>query len=202
MSEAEVQNLVAEGSDPSPVMLTGDFEELGWRVRDIISGVEGIAYSLYERFNGVKQISVVQQVREGKEKTKTFSYDVNQLEKLDDGVIHIKKELEDCCIPLNAFVRDAMTGFTGITHMRVTHLNGCIEYHVIPDKKENKIVDMVPEGSWLECQRLEVISKPGIITAAIDKAKGKLGMSKAEPDKIAAPRPTGCAPTEAGSCYW
>jgi len=75
-------------------------------------------------------------------------------------------------IELGNKVRDNITGFEGIVVARTEWINGCIRFHVQPEKltKDGKIID----DEWFDAQRLVVVSKakPKVSKDSVAKAGG------------------------------
>lgn len=59
-------------------------------------------------------------------------------------------------IKLGSKVKDKVSGFTGIAVSKFIHLNGCIQYNLMPKVgKDNK----KEEGQWFDEQQLIVIGE-------------------------------------------
>ncbi|MBK8916400.1 MAG: hypothetical protein IPM64_17685 [Phycisphaerales bacterium] len=61
----------------------------------------------------------------------------------------------DYNIPLGSKVRDIVTGFEGVATARVQYLNGCVQFCILPASIDGKM----PEGAYVDYQRLEVINR-------------------------------------------
>lgn len=64
--------------------------QLGWRVKDSVSGIVGIVIARIEYLNGCIQYCVVPPFTPGAIEVSSFYIDEVQLEKVDDGVIKSK----------------------------------------------------------------------------------------------------------------
>jgi hypothetical protein len=193
------ENLVVkEVVNIKPVMLQGIPSELGWLVRDVVTGIQGIAYSLYEHFNNTKQISVYGRTDKKGNLPTIWAFDACQLVKMGDGITELRKPPPYVSIQLGIKVKDLFTGYTGITYQKVTHLNGCVGYLVIPEKNNKATVgDGFSSGQVIEYQRLEVVDSK--ILAKIRKNLGHVFADTAipQPEKVKQQASSGgCAPTK------
>lgn len=59
---------------------------LGNRIKDLVSGVEGITTSRIEYINGCVQYSISPAADKDGKQPESFHYDQNQLEFVDDGI--------------------------------------------------------------------------------------------------------------------
>jgi hypothetical protein len=67
--------------------------QLGNRVRDIVSGFEGIATSRVEYLNGCVQLCIRAKAVDNKYEDASSVYvDIGQVEKIDDGIVVPKKK--------------------------------------------------------------------------------------------------------------
>ena len=60
-------------------------------------------------------------------------------------------------ITLGSIVKDNITGFTGVVITRASYLNGCVSYHVQPQKldKEGKKIN----AEWFDVEQLTVVEE-------------------------------------------
>lgn len=75
--------------------------KLGNRVRDVVTGLQGIAVTRCEYLDGTTQLGIQPQARPDDEKLPAISYvDINRLEKVDDGVrVKTSPKAIGFCIP-------------------------------------------------------------------------------------------------------
>lgn len=69
-------------------------------------------------------------------------------------------------VKLGQTVRDLVTGFTGVATSRLDHLNGNVQYAVMPKQKEGE--NTFPEAVYLDHHMLEVLDDG--VSAKVTKA--------------------------------
>lgn len=81
-------------------------------------------------------------------------------------------------IPFGASVSDIVTGFQGLVTGRAHYITGCDQYLVQPQCESGK-VGQIPEGRWLDRNRLNQLSQSSIveIPATTDPKKGAAGVA-------------------------
>ena len=60
-------------------------------------------------------------------------------------------------IILGSKVRDRVTAFEGTAISRITYINGCVQYGVLPKVKED---GKYPETQYIDWQRLQALEEP------------------------------------------
>lgn len=152
--------------------------KLGQRVRDIVSGFNGIAISRLDQLNGNVQYAVQPMQKDGETAYPEAMYiDHHMLEVLDEGVSD--KVTKPVFLPLKlrtlgAEVRDTITDFTGIATQKATYMNGCVSFDVVSkNKKKGGAL-----CSWFDHSRLEVIGAGAQAIAAEPSADKPGGPSQ------------------------
>jgi hypothetical protein len=114
---------------------------IGCTVRCVASNVKGIVHQKTELLGGTVQYSIQPSSADGSEVKDGYSIDVQQLDKIDDGISARRTDPVYPDIELGNEVKDLITGFRGVVTSRVTFLNGCVYFNVErkgPTTPENK----------------------------------------------------------------
>jgi hypothetical protein len=115
---------------------------LGKKLKDKVSGFTGIASIKTNFLTGTVQYTLVAPV-DKKGDIRELSFDVYQLEYIDEGVTTIEAPT-DTGIKLGEEVKDIVTGVEGITIQECIFLNGCV-YYTVSTKDEKEPKDMFIE---------------------------------------------------------
>ena len=108
---------------------------LGSRVRDIITGVKGVAIGRTEWLYGCTRIAVEHMDLDKDGKTKEANWlDEQRIELIDGEPIKASPRLHECAIMLGSKVRDKLTGFDGIASGRTNWLSGNTTVTIEPTK--------------------------------------------------------------------
>lgn len=145
---------------PAPIPVTKPADvELGMRLREVVSGVEGIAWSRRETLAGSTQISV-QPSGDGKTLPDAYNFDWQTLEILSSGVAHLSSP-EDPTVKVKVGdkVKNPITGMNGVAIEKVTWMNGCVKFLVQGKDRE----DGTPRFNWEDHQILEILDKPRFV---------------------------------------
>ena len=144
---------------------------LGSAVKDMVSGVEGIAVGRTEWLYGCTRITV-EQTKPGKDGTP------NDLECFDEQRVEVTKEgkvphtpAEPCDITLGSKVKDTVTGFTGMAVAKTVWLHGTVSIGIEPTTlHEGKPI----QAHEFNVKRVALIetAKPPMSKAADPKAPG------------------------------
>lgn len=138
--------------------------KLGHKVRDITTGIEGLAITETRFLTGNVQFSVQQPAKEGAY-VDPLAFDIGQLEYVGDGIVgKVTPAPADTGIALGEKVQDIVTKFSGVVTRQATFMNGCVYFLVLSEvnsKGETK-------EDFVEYKRLKVVGK-GVV-AAITKA--------------------------------
>lgn len=126
---------------------------LGHTVREITSGVVGIATTKTEFLTGNVQFSV-QCAAKDNVLPDSHSYDVQQLDFVDFGIAsRVTPAPVDVGIQLGEKVKDIVTGVQGIATRKATFMNGCVYFIVVgPSKDEKPFAE-----DFFDSKRLEVV---------------------------------------------
>ena len=138
--------------------------KLGDKVKDPITGFEGIAIGKTEHLHGCTGIGILpQELHDGKA-IDTHWFDEPRVEVIEEGVVRADKDSTPT-IKLGDTVKDPITGFKGIAMSRTAYLHSCASVGVKPQKMHNgKPIDM----HWIDEPRLNVVKKG---TFAIEDAR-------------------------------
>lgn len=140
--------------------------KLGHKVREITTGTEGLATSVTRFLTGNVQISVQAPGKDGAV-PEQLSYDLQQLDYLDDGIAaRVTPAPASTGITLGEKVQDIVTGFAGIAIREATFMNGCIYYEVASEVA----ADSHTKTDFVEYKRLKVVGK-GVVAAIAAKAE-------------------------------
>lgn len=131
--------------------------KLGSTVRDFATGLEGYVIQKVEHLGGNIQYSVQPQ-GDGKTLPDAYNIDYHTLDVVDEGISARASEPIEATIQLGQEVRDVVSDFEGIVTMRVTYINGCVRYAVLPQINAKALVQQeVPPASFIDQGRLKVI---------------------------------------------
>jgi hypothetical protein len=149
---------------PSPIPVTKPADvELGMKIREVISGVVGTAWSRRETLAGSIQFAL-QPVGDGKTLPESYNFDWQTLEIIDSGVAHLASP-EDPTVKVKPGdkVKDPISGMTGVAIEKYTYMNGCVKIMVQgKDTAEGKIrIDIVDHAI------LEILDKPRFVPPAV-----------------------------------
>ena len=110
--------------------------KLGWNVKELSTGVSGIATQMIEESNGNIKIVVVQpRVKEDGTVIDSFFYDHQLIVKLDDGIADkVTQPPAPCKVKIGDKVRDTISGYTGVVTEIGLHMNGCYRVATTGDK--------------------------------------------------------------------
>lgn len=132
---------------------------LGHRVRDAITGYEGIAFQETLLLSGTVQLAVQPQMSDDQKKAGAdmpggMSMDIHTLEYVDEGLRSRVITPPAVSVKLGERVKDQVTGVCGMVTSRVTFLNGCVYFNVQQEAdKDGK----VPDPLFLDHKRLKKI---------------------------------------------
>jgi hypothetical protein len=134
--------------------------KLGHKVRDLITGYEGIAYQELLLMSGTVQFAVQPPMTDDKkgEMPSGMNLDVHTLEYVDDGIFgRVIPPPADAlvAVKLGEEVVDEVTGLKGMVMSRTTFANGCVYFTVQPPMVKGE----VPEIAFLDWKRLKRVGK-------------------------------------------
>lgn len=133
---------------------------LGQRVREKLTGFEGIAVMSSLNLVGIERISVLSGIGKDGKMGEEFGFDINQLEVTDEKQVLKPKTPPKPRFQFRELVRDPITGYEGRVTVRSIHINGCVKIGVQgPVNKHGK----VPETEYFEEPILESI-EPRVLT--------------------------------------
>lgn len=135
---------------------------LGQKMRDRVSGFEGIAEIRADFMTGNTQYTLTTKEAKG-EDSKSRAFDVFQLEAASvKPVIDAIAPPADTGIELGEKVKDVVTQIEGVATIKNTFLNGCVYYTVVLEYKAKEYVDF-----FFEYKRLKKVSAG--VKAAIEQ---------------------------------
>lgn len=132
--------------------------KLGSTVRDAITGFTGIATQRCDHLNGNVQYAIQPPGKDDGSYPDAMFLDYHTLDVIDEGVSERGTPVAETEIVLGQKVRDKATGFTGIATMKNSYLNGCVHFGVQPEIRKESLLNEVPNASWIDHSRLEVVS--------------------------------------------
>ncbi len=149
--------------------------KLGNRVRDVITGYEGIATQRTDFMNGNTQFSVTSQAVDGKYPSDGISLDYHTLEVID-------KAFEDKSmtptftskVVLGQMVECVVTGALGIATHKTTYMNGCSSYLVCEKVLNAQTGQRQIIEDWIDQTKLKVVSD-GVVNQVEKVALDKQG---------------------------
>ena len=139
--------------------------KLGSTVRDAITGFTGIATQRCDHLNGNVQYAIQPKGKEDGSYPDAMFLDYHTLDVIDEGVSDRATPVAESSIVLGQKVRDKASGFTGIATMKNSYLNGCVHFGVLPEVRKEALLNENPAPSWIDHNRLEVVSD-GLISDA------------------------------------
>lgn len=125
---------------------------LGQKVKDIVSGLEGIVIIKAEYLHGSTRITVQPPLHENKVPEAQY-FDEPQLQVID------AKKVIDCkitqpIVELGINVKDPISSLEGVAIGRSVHLNGCARILIAPTELDNDGKYM--PGTWIDEPQVEV----------------------------------------------
>lgn len=183
---------VAKVAKPAPAIKLP--LQLGVQVRDLVSGLTGIANAKIEMLNGNVQWNVMPK-GDGAELKIGNCIDWHMLEVIGEGVSKKVPVPAPSNILLGSTVVDQVTKFKGTITERTTFINGCVYYHVAGRASFlGRLLGGLsyPEGILLEHKRLKVLKKPAMAVAvfAVQPEKAPPETPKVAPKPRATGGPT------------
>lgn len=117
--------------------MSGLAVQLGNRVRDMVSGMEGIAIARAVQINGNVRFSVQPPAKET-DMPKAIYFDEALLEVVDEGLAKRARTppAESYRFALGSRGRDRASGVEGLIFSHATYLDGCVFYELIPRSKD------------------------------------------------------------------
>jgi hypothetical protein len=139
--------------------------QLGFRVRDAITGFTGHVIQRIDFMNGNVQFAV-QPKGEPNAMPDALWIDWHTLDILDEGINdRVTDPTEDVEIRLGQKVEDKITGYTGIATMRCLYMNGCTSFSVAPRVNFHSTEQLkLPDVVWFDHKRLKVLDAPAVVT--------------------------------------
>lgn len=132
---------------------------LGKSYQDAVTGFKGVAIILTEHINGCCQIALQPCTDDVSKFTDYQFFDYQRLSEVDGPVLRFPDFADDVpYFDLGDKVKDKMSGFTGMTTMRVYRLNGSADYALQPAVSEKEPGKM-PESWSLPAITLEHVEK-------------------------------------------
>ena len=151
--------------------------KLSAKLRDTLTGYEGVAVARLEYLSGAVQFCVVKKVGEDGVSPKGSYIDVQRLEEVEGPTIDVPKT--PAPFDLGDRLRDKITGLEGIATAKVNYVNGCLHYGVTP-KKEKKEKEQ-PEAEYIDSKLLELVKvnavKVKVVETGFDQAPPSSGLS-------------------------
>ena len=126
---------------------------IGYTVRDVVSGLTGIATRYIEMLSGSKQYAI-QPRGDGKEMPAGYDIDVQTVEAVSPRVLAVISPDPNVVVRLGDEVEDIITGLRGIATVKTTFANGCTYFDVVGRKTPD---DDDPKAAFVEHKRLKVI---------------------------------------------
>lgn len=132
--------------------------KLGMIVRDPVTGLTGTADAKYEMLSGSVQFKV-QPLGEGAKVEEGYFIDDFLLEVLGEGVSDRLTPADDTVtLRLGEQVQDTVSGVKGIATAKVTYLNGCVYFSMMP-KAPWYAMASVPDVLTIDHKRLKKIGE-------------------------------------------
>jgi hypothetical protein len=156
--------------------------KLGSKVRDNITGFEGIAHYRVTTFSGLIRYCVQPKSDDPTKIVDAMELDHHSLEVLNEDMcdkVTPCKFIVD--IPLGSTVQDIASGFTGVAESYTEHFNGCITYCVRPRIRESDLIGGRPDTSSIVQESLVLVKTEG---AALPVKKPSLKTSGGPMTKV------------------
>lgn len=174
--------------------------QLGQEVRDIVTGLTGIAYQEVRTMTGMTQLAVQPKLKEGGDHIvgaipDSINVDIELLAAVGPGVSHTVKTPAHTDIEIGNEVVDVVTGFKGIVTQRNIFINGCVFFIVTPKQTAEQVKkNQLPDGQFLATQRLVKLSdalatevKPRIDAPVADRTNGPMSPGQRNTSKVCRP---------------
>ena len=130
--------------------------KLGSMVKDLTSGLTGIAINRNVMLNGTVQYNVQPQGTKAVPYPDAMSIDYHMLKVVSKGISEqAPKTVKELDIPLGSKVKCMISEFEGIAVCKTFYLNGCIAF-LVQGKADEKTGTSFTE--WVDQSKLEVIS--------------------------------------------
>ena len=135
--------------------------KIGNEVRCVITGVVGLAVSKVECLNGNIRFAVQPKSQDNLAMPDAWHIDQQSLEFVNEGIVDRAIEPSDSyeVFDLGARVRDKASGFEGTAVSRITYLNGCVSYGVVPKVNPKSLINEAPPETYLMVERLELVGQ-------------------------------------------
>lgn len=143
---------------------------LGCLAKDAATGFQGIVIQKVEQLSGNIRYALQPQSEGGTTYPDAINIDEHMLEHVGPGVSdRVTPVTLDVKIPLGSKVRDITTDFEGVATSKLTYMNGCIFYAVLPKvRKEGVLAGELPAEVYVEQARLQIIDDG--VRAKVEKA--------------------------------
>jgi hypothetical protein len=131
---------------------------LGMEVRNIISNFQGIVSSVRQLVSGQIQFCI-EPKGDGTTVPDAFFSDWQTMEIIGEGIQdRVSKPDGQVKIKLGQTVRHTVNGFTGVAAEKITYINGCVSFWVIPTEEYQKqFPGKLLSGQALDHHMLEVV---------------------------------------------
>jgi len=104
--------------------------KLGLKVRDVITGLEGILTSITESLSGTVQVGI-QPRGDGDKIAESWCIDYQSVDVIDEGVSARLPAIDDTVVvQLGDEVEDLVSGHRGMTTRKIIFVNGCVHFTV------------------------------------------------------------------------
>jgi hypothetical protein len=142
---------------------------LGQKVKDLVTGLTGIAITRAEFISGAPRVGVQPGLGKDGNPLETHEFDESQLKVLDVKRV-VKTEPNPALVDIGQEGKDRITGFKGIITGRAVFLNGCARIALQPPvDKEGKARKI----EWFDETNIE--SKRKKVVAAKEEPKKRTG---------------------------
>lgn len=148
--------------------------QLGNEVRDLTSGITGIAVYKAVSLNGNIRLGVQPKAKDdARDLPNCLEIDVQSVEIIGEGKEPFVRCVEDTGIELGQEVQDIVTNMRGTVVKRYDSLSGCVQYAVQP-KGSGK--DLFPQAYVIDYAQLKVVGKGVMadVQKAIESANTKM----------------------------
>ncbi len=151
--------------------------KLGSKVKDSITGFEGIAIARSEWMYGCTRIVVESQTLKDGKPIDGQWFDEQRIETIQEGVLAVDEE-KDCAIQLGQMVKDQLTGFTGMATAKTVWSSGNVTISVEPKElKDGKPIS----SEAFDVHRLEIVTPEPEIPVSSNADPSKPGGPQNDP---------------------
>lgn len=131
---------------------------LGYKVKCIVTGFEGVVVTQAEYLHGCDRVSVQPPTKKDGSVPDEMTLDIAQIKVVGKKPI-IEVKLPKVLAPLGVRAKDPITTYEGVVTGRALHINGCVRV-ALQGKHNQKTDKKFDVGVWFAEPQVTVLDKP------------------------------------------